>query len=231
MTDTDVNQTDVDKADMNKADVSKATRRRNQFEVIATILLAFAAVATAWSGYQAARWNGESTKASGRVNALRIEAARAQGLAEGQTQVDIAMFFEWANAETTGESSLADFYEQRFRTEFRPAFEAWIATEPFEDADAPESPFAMDEYQLAAQSSAEQLDGEADATAAIVRRNVQRSTNYVLGVVLFSVALFFAGISTKLRGAGPRLALLSLGCIVFVGTAAWILTSPISVGV
>ena len=65
------------------------------------MLLACAAVATAWSSYQATRWNGEVTKTTGRVNAARIEAARAQGLAEGQTQVDIAMFFEWVNATAT----------------------------------------------------------------------------------------------------------------------------------
>ena len=64
-----------------------------------------------------------------------------------------------------------------------------------------------------------------------MRRNVQRSANYVLGVVLFAVALFFAGMSTKLHGPGPRKALLVVGCLVFVGTAVWIATFPISVSV
>ena len=36
-------------------------------ELVATVLLAFAAVATAWSGYQATRWNGEQVKASSRT--------------------------------------------------------------------------------------------------------------------------------------------------------------------
>ena len=45
-------------------------------EIVATVLLALAAVATAWSSYQANRWNGEQAKAAARVNALRIEAAR-----------------------------------------------------------------------------------------------------------------------------------------------------------
>ena len=44
-----------------------------------------------------------------------------------------------------------------------------------------------------------------------VRRNIQRSTNYVLGVVLFAVSLFFAGMSTKLEGRGSRTALLVIG--------------------
>ena len=64
-----------------------------------------------------------------------------------------------------------------------------------------------------------------------MRRNIQRSANYVLGVVLFAVALFFAGMSTKLHGAGARKVLLVVGCLVFVGTAVWIATFPVSLSV
>jgi hypothetical protein len=205
--------------------------RHDWVEIVATVLLALAAVATAWSSYQANRWNGETTKASSRVNALRIDAARAQGLAQGQTQVDIATFIQWVDATATDEQELADFYLARFRPEFRPAFDAWLATEPLTNPDAPPTPFAMDEYQLDAQAEADRLDAEAEETSAVVRRNIQRATNYVLGVVLFAVALFFAGMSTKLRGTGTRKALLVVGCLVFVGTAAWIATFPISVSV
>jgi hypothetical protein len=205
--------------------------RRAWLEVVATVLLALAAVATAWSSYQATRWNGENIKASGRANALRIEAARAQGLAEGQTQVDIAMFFQWVDANAVDDVELAAFYRDRFRAEFRPAFDAWLATDPLADPDAPPSPFAMDEYQLQASADAERLDAEAEVLAATVRRNVERASNYVLGVVLFAVALFFAGMSTKLTGVTTRTVLLVVGCIVFVGTAAWIATFPVSIGV
>ena len=89
----------------------------------------------------------------------------------------------------------------------------------------------MDEYQLQARADAERLDAEAEATAATVRRNIQRSANYVLAVVLFAVALFFAGMSTKLPGPGPRKVLLAVGCLVFAGTVAWIATFPISISV
>ena len=106
-------------------------------EVVATVLLAFAAVATAWSSYQANRWNGEQAKAAGRANALRIDAARAQGLAEGQTQVDVAMFIQWIDATANDETELADFYLDRFRAEFRPAFDAWQDTDPLVDPAAP----------------------------------------------------------------------------------------------
>jgi hypothetical protein len=71
--------------------VSEATGR-NRLELVALLLLAVAAVATAWSSYQANRWNGEQAKTTSKVNATRIDAARASGLANAQTQVDIATF-------------------------------------------------------------------------------------------------------------------------------------------
>ena len=64
-----------------------------------------------------------------------------------------------------------------------------------------------------------------------MRRDIQRATNYVLAVVLFAVALFFAGMSTKLTGAGLRTAMLAVGWIVFLVAAAWVATSPMSVGI
>ena len=60
--------------------------------------------------------------------------------------------------------------------------------------------------------------------------NIQRASNYVLGVVLFASALFFAGMSTKLTSPELRVAMLSIGCAVFLCTV-WIATSPVSVSV
>jgi hypothetical protein len=52
---------------------------------------------------------------------------------------------------------------------------------------------------VTAEAEAAQLDQAAERSAAIVRRDIQRASNYVLGVVLFAVALFFAGMSSKLE--------------------------------
>ena len=72
--------------------------RTAQLELRATVLLAVATVATAWSGYQATRWNGEQAKAGARASALRIESSKADALANAQTQVDVATFTQWVNA-------------------------------------------------------------------------------------------------------------------------------------
>lgn len=204
---------------------------RNTFEILATLLLAVAAVATAWSSYQANRWNGESVKAGARTTALRLDAARAQGLSEAEQEVDVATFIEWVNAYATDDQELQDFYRARFRDEFKPAFEAWVAMEPLENPDAPATPFKLKEYQPASKTEATRLDAAAAVSAQRVQENLQRSANYVLAVVLFAVALFFAGISVKLSTPRLRIALLGLGWLIFLGAVIWLATFPISLAV
>lgn len=211
--------------------MSDAAPRIDRVEIVATALLAFAAVATAWSSYQASRWNGEQAKAFSRGNTARIESTRASGLADAQSQIDVATFTQWANAYALGEKKLADFYFRRFRLEFKPALNAWIATRPLHNPAAPLTPFAMPQYKLAARAEADRLQAQADAFSANGRTDVQRATNYVLAVVLFAVALFFAGMSTKLRTRRLQIVLLVLGTAIALGAIVWLATQPISVAV
>jgi hypothetical protein len=210
------------------ADPSRVDAR---LDLIATVLLAIATVATAWSGYQASRWNGEQAKAASRTTGIRILAARAQSLAQAQTEVDVATFSSWADAYARKETALADFYFKRFRPEFKPAVEAWIATKPLKNPRAPLTPFAMPEYKLKADTEANRLDAQSAQSAADVQRYIQRSTNYVLAAVLFATTLFFAGMSAKLPTVGLRRVLLAIGVVVFVGTAIWLAFSPVSISV
>jgi hypothetical protein len=186
--------------------VSESGRRSalDRFELAATLLLAVATVATAWSGYQATRWGGEATKAMSGNTAARIAASRASDLANSQTEVDVATFTQWVNAYARNESTLADFYFARFRPEFKPAVEAWIATMPLKNPDAPLTPFAMPQYVLEARTEAQRQDQIAEAKTAEVRRNIQRQSNYIFGVVLFATALFFAGMSTRVASPPIR---------------------------
>jgi hypothetical protein len=206
-------------------------RSRDWQEVLVTVLLVVAALGTSWSSYQATRWNGEQAKAASATNAIRIDAARAQGLAQAQTQVDVATFIAWADADRNGEDQLAQFYIDRFRDEFRPAFDAWLATRPLVNPDAPPTPFAMNEYQVASRDEAEQLDAAAETSAAEVRQDIQRASNYVLTVVLYAIVLFFAGVSSRIKDRRLRWILTAAGCVVLVAAITWITTFPVSLNV
>jgi hypothetical protein len=202
--------------------------RRERVELLATILLALAAVATAWSSYQGARWRGEQAVETSKATAARIQSSEAATHAGQLTQVDIATFTQWVDADVAGNTELAEFYERRFRDEFRPAFTAWMATQPFTNPDAPLTPFDMDEYRLADTEESTRLNRRAVDRSADAGAANQRADDYLLAVVLFAAALFFTAISGKVRPPRQREFLLGLGAVMFLGTAAWVATFPVS---
>jgi hypothetical protein len=202
-----------------------------RFELAATVLLAIAAVATAWAAYQSARWHGEQARGQSASIAARVESTRAANVANRQAQIDVALFTQWVDAYARDEAELAGFYRKRFRGEFEPAFEAWVATRPRKNPEAPLSPFAMPQYKLAATAQADRLEVQAAAASESVGQFIQRADNYSLAVVMFAAALFFAGISTRLRSRTPRTVVLGLGYVLFLGSVIWIATFPVSVSV
>jgi len=206
-------------------------RFAHRFELAATLLLAVAAVATAWAAYQSARWHGEQARAQSASIAARVESTRAANVANRQGQVDVALFTQWVDAYAREEDELAAYYRKRFRPEFVPAFVAWVATRPRKNPDAPLSPFAMPEYKLAATTMADQLEAKAAAASVKAGTDIQRADNYSLAVVLFAASLFFAGVSTRLHDRTPRTIVLGLGYTMFLASAIWIATFPVSVSV
>jgi hypothetical protein len=202
-----------------------------RLELAATVLLAMAAVATAWAAYQSARWHGEQAKAQSASIAARVESTRTANVANRQAQIDVALFTQWVDAYARDETELAGFYRKRFRTEFQPAFKAWVATRPRTNRSAPLSPFAMPQYDLSATVQADRLESQAGAFSEDVGRFIQRADDYSLTVVLFAASLFFAGISTRLRSPTARMVVLGLGYALFLGSLIWIATFPVSLSV
>ena len=208
-----------------------AERRQRRVEVLSTVLLATAAVATAWATYQSTQWRGDQAADYSKATAARIQSAQAATRAGQETQVDIATFIQWVDADAAGDGKLAQFYRKRFRPEFRPAFAAWLATSPKTNPDAPPTPFAMPEYRLAQAQQAARLNTLAGVNADSAGEANQRADDYILAVVLFAISLFFAGVSTKVRSLRQQEALLAIGGLLFVGTAVWLATLPATLSI
>lgn len=201
--------------------------RSERLEVVAAVLLATATIATAWAAYQSRQWTGAQAHEYSVGTASRIAENRAAALANRQVQIDVATFVQWIDARRQGDAALARFYRTRFRPEFEPAFASWLATRPLEDPEAPETPFVMPDYRLAATAEAERLEATAAAASERAADANERAGDYLLAVVLFASALFFAGVSTRLEAARVRRVVLGLGCAVLVVTAVWIATFPV----
>jgi hypothetical protein len=205
------------------------SRTERRIDVVATVLLSIATLATAWAGYQSSRWHSEQALHQAKATGTRIESTRSQGVADREAQIDVSLFVQWVDANATGERQLADFYRTRFTDRLAPAFDAWIAKRPFANPNAPSSPFVMEQYDLAASDDAASQEAEADDAAAQATEAVHRADNYVLAVVLFAACLFFAGLSTRMRSIRGQSVILALGCILFIGTVAWVATFPVTV--
>jgi hypothetical protein len=205
------------------------SRTERRIDVVSTVLLALATLATAWAGYQSSRWHSEQAKLQTKATASRIEATRSQGVADRQAQIDVALFVQWVDAHFQNESRLAEFYRASFTDRLAPAFDAWIARKPFANPRAPSSPFVMAQYSVAASEDATSLEATADAASAEAAEDIQRADNYVLAVVLFAACLFLAGLSTRMRTLTGRSVILTLGCVLFVATVVWVATFPVTV--
>ncbi|MCB0042404.1 MAG: hypothetical protein KDE23_22110, partial [Caldilinea sp.] len=118
-----------------------------RIEIYTSIVLAITSLLTAWCAYQASAWSSNQATAAQAAGRLRTEATVASTRAGQMSIVDVMTFTNWLNATSAQDTELADFYRARFTNAFLPAFEAWLATKPLENPDAPKSPFAMEEYQ------------------------------------------------------------------------------------
>ena len=129
-------------------------RRR---ELWATVLLSVATLLTAWSAFQATKWSDVMTIRFSEANAARTQSGAAAARASSQRTLDVTVFTSYVEAVAAERAEQRQFIEDRFRAEFRPAFEAWVATRPRTSPSAPSTPFAMPEYQLAEERRSAEL--------------------------------------------------------------------------
>jgi hypothetical protein len=186
-------------------------------EIASAIMLAVVAIATAWNSYQAARWSSLAGIQYGQASARRVESVRASTNAGQQSIVDVGLFVNWVNAYASSNEKLVQFYQKRFRDEFKPAFEAWLATDPANNPDAPSSPFAMPEYKLANMEKSIQLEEEASQLFSEGKQAIENSTSYVLNTVFLATVFFFVGISTRFKSPRLRFVILlfALGTLIY----------------
>ena len=185
-------------------------RIERRFEVITAILLGVVAVVTAWSGYQATRWAGEESTLYAKASAQRVEATRDSTLAGQLRLYDLVLVNNWMNAYAQGNTKLANIFENRFRPEFRPAFDAWLALDPFNHPNAPPGPLFMPQYKISLDDRANQLDVQAANTFAEGLAAKEQGDAYVLNTVLLAVVLFLAAIAENFKWNTIRAVILAV---------------------
>ena len=135
------------------------------------------------------------------------------------------LFSQYINARASSNETLARFYADRFRDEAKNAFEAWIATQPFENSGAPPHPFVTNFYRPRLLDQAQRDETESQRLWQQGGEAGRTSRGYVLLTVLLASALFCGGTASKFENALIRRAVLALGLalILFAMTRLFLL--------
>lgn len=195
-------------------------------EAVEVTILAMVAVATAWSGYQAARWDSAQATLYGRSSRLRVEGQALDLQANQERIYDAATVVEWLKSEAHGETKLAELFERRLLPEFRPAFEAWKKTDPLHNPDAPAGPMLMPEYHSTRADEAAQKDHEATELFDQGTRARDDADDYVRLTVVLASVLFLTAMSPRFHSHWVRVALVAIA-LVILSVPLWrLLTLP-----
>jgi hypothetical protein len=176
-------------------------------EFIAVLLLGITTIGTAWCGFQAARWSGQSGDLTSVASTQRVEGSRLFGLATQRITYDSMVVAKYAEATLEGNAKLQQFYRKSVvRPAFLPFLDRWEAAAKagkqtvgvFEDKDYLAGQFADYNKTVEAAEQAARESQKADEVAEA----------YVGTTILLAVALFFAGVFSSFKSRFARILLL-----------------------
>jgi hypothetical protein len=185
-------------------------RWEEALEILEVLLLAAAAIATAWSGYQAAKGDGQQSVLYSDASVDRVQANTAATLGQQRLAADGAMFSAWLEARAANDAELQAMLVRRFSPEYRTAFAAWLDTKPFTNPDAPPGPGYMPAYHNPQMEQAEQLNEQAATLEEAGTEARHTAEEYVRATVLFALVLFLVAVGQRFRLRGVRIATIAM---------------------
>jgi hypothetical protein len=202
------------------------SRIHELLEIVEAIVLALVAITTAWSGYQAARWDGQQSLLYGQASRLRVQAENAEQTSNQQRVYDASTVVEWLKAEAHGEEKLAELFERRLLPEIRPAFAAWKATDPLHNPSAAAGPAFMPQYRNSKAEEAASLNQEATEKFELGTLARERADQYVRMTVVLATVLLLTAISQRFSSHRIRVALVTLAFLLVLIPLCRILLLP-----
>jgi len=205
---------------------SPADHRGKWVEIIEAAVLAIVAIATAWSGYQAAKWGALSAEHYNLASRTTVLSQEKATLAGQDRLYDITTFNAWVAAKVSGRDKLATFYQRRFRPEYATAFAAWWKLDPVNNPSAPAGPIFMAEYTNANSQRSAQLAEEAKGHFEKGVSMRDSGDKYVKVTVLLATVLLLTALSQRFEILGPRVAVVAVAFALLLMATYWILTFP-----
>jgi hypothetical protein len=208
------------------ADSARGHRHDRLLSITEAILLSLVAVLAAYSGYAAAKWGTESSLSLARASAMRTRANRADLEALQIRTLDSVSFNAWFAGLTAGNVNAQRIAEKRLRPGYRPAFYAWLATDPAHNPNAPPGPSYMPQYVIPQATVANADDAAADAAFAKGTKAGATGDKYVRDTVFLATVLFLVGISSHFPLRPARYGLIGVGGLLLVFSVVQLLELP-----
>jgi hypothetical protein len=205
---------------------SDTTRRERVMSIIEAVLLAVVALLAAFSGFAAAKWSTESRLTIAEASTARNSSNTADLEALDLRIGDGLTFNAWLAAHERNDPAAVEVAVRRFRPEFRVAFDAWLATNPDTNPDAPPGPQSMPQYQQPDAVKARQLKTKGERLFSEGSKQSESADDYVKTTVYLAAVLFLVGISTHFPVRSARYGLLVVGGVLIGFSIVQIITLP-----
>jgi hypothetical protein len=190
------------------------------------VLLSLVAVLAAYSGYAAAKWGTDSSVTLAKASAQRTKANRYDTEAIVTRTLDSVSFNAWFAAFVSGSKDGQQLAEKRFRPGYRPAFDAWLATDPAHNPKAPPGPAFMPQYVIPQAKLALAADAAADAAFAEGSAAGETADKYIRDTVFLATVLFLVGISGQFRIRAARFGLIGVALALLIFSVIQLLGLP-----
>ncbi len=203
-----------------------AAGRHQLVSIIEAVLLSIVALMAAWSGYSAAKWGTESSLSLARASSTRTKANLAEIQATQIRTLDSVSFNAAETAYVSGNAKLFALDVKRLRAGYRPAFQAWLATHPLKNPNAPADPSVMPQYRIAQEPLSRSLNARSDAYFTEGQSAAGTADKYVRLTVLLAAVLFLVGIGSRFPLPVARYGLIGVAAVLLVTSAVQLLALP-----
>jgi len=200
--------------------------RAEILEILEAILLAVVAVATALSGYQAARFDGMSGKDYATASRYRVQSEQTS-LTSNQTLIyNSGTLTAWLQAEVDHNTKLADLLARRFTPIYEAAFKAWLKTDPLSNPNAPPGPRYIPQYKDPLVGVADALSAKSTEAYDHGVESRDHADDYVRLTVILAAVLFLIAIGQRFHIRGVRLGVLGIAGALIVYAMVLLATYP-----
>jgi hypothetical protein len=200
--------------------------RDRLISIIEAMLLSLVALLAAWSGYSAAKWGSHSSLLLANASSAQSESSTAEIQATQIRTLDSVSFNALEAAYLTNNVKVFQLTLKRLRPAYRVAVNAWIATHPLKNPDAPPDPSYMPQYRIPQETQAKTLGAQANADYSQAESASGTADKYVRITVLLAAVLFLVGIGSRFPLRPARYGLIGVAAVLLVISVVQVVSLP-----